>query len=297
MERMLGNLQNFIDFHLSNMNLMNTDTNLQMLFPYDTSIAMMMSVAKGVRDLHSCGLLHKDLKSTNVLFAPNKGWMDSGFTKTGDFEMGGAAGTGFWRAPEVLRAVKDGVRPILTRETDVYGFAMVCYEILTGYFPFQGYRLSDYEIVLSGQRPQLPNNLTAMLWKLLCSCWDANPRNWPTFSDIVGNLKDGYDQLIVGNNEAYQQSEEFSITVEKWSRSVELTLGDAGQDSNYNSDQSNGEGCNSDHNTDKSPVQPSYARRVASRDAGPSGASPAWENRHAPPGDEGSIFAHGTPNN
>lgn len=114
MERMLGNLQNFIDFHLSNMNLMNTDTNLQMLFPYDTSIAMMMSVAKGVRDLHSCGLLHKDLKSTNVLFAPNKGWMDSGFTKTGDFEMGGAAGTGFWRAPEVLRAVKDGVRPILT---------------------------------------------------------------------------------------------------------------------------------------------------------------------------------------
>lgn len=93
--------------------------------------------------------------------------MDSGFTKTADFEMGGAAGTGFWRSPEVLRAVKDGVRPILTRETDVYGFAMVCYEILTGFFPLQGYRLSDYEIVLSGQRPQLPNNLTAMLWKLL----------------------------------------------------------------------------------------------------------------------------------
>jgi hypothetical protein len=113
-----------------------------------------------------------------------------------------------------------------------------------------------------------------MLWKLLCSCWDANPRNRPTFSDIVGNLKDEYDQLIVGNNEAYQQSEEFRITVEKWSISVELTLGDAGQDSNYNSDQSNGEGCNSDHNTDKSPVQPSYVRRVASRDAGPSGGFP-----------------------
>jgi hypothetical protein len=55
MERMVGNLRNFIDFHLSNMNLMNNDMNLQMLFPYDTSIAMMMSVAKGVRDLHSCG--------------------------------------------------------------------------------------------------------------------------------------------------------------------------------------------------------------------------------------------------
>jgi hypothetical protein len=70
---------------------------------------------------------------------------------------------------------------------------MVCYEILTGYFSFQGYRLSDYEIVLSGQRPQLPNNLTAMLWKLLCSCWDANPRNRPTFSDVVGNIKDEYE--------------------------------------------------------------------------------------------------------
>ncbi len=80
-------------------------------------------------------------------------------------------------------------------------------------------------------------------------------------------------------------------------KNVELAPGDAGQDSNYYSDQSNGEGCNSDHNTDKSPVQPSYARRVASRDAGPSAASPAWEHRHAPPGDEGSIFAPGTPNN
>lgn len=36
-----------------------------------------------------------DLKSTNVLLAPNTGWMDSGFMKTADFEMGGAAGTGF----------------------------------------------------------------------------------------------------------------------------------------------------------------------------------------------------------
>jgi len=206
------------------MNLMNTDMNLQMLFLYDTSIAMMMSVANEVRDLHSCGLLHKDLKSTNVLLAPNKGWMDSGFTKTADFEMGGAASTGFWSAPEVLRAVKDGVRPILTWETDVYGFAMVCYEILTGYFPFQGYQLSDYEIVLSGQRPQLPNNLTAMLWKLLCSCWDSNPRNRPTFSDIVGNLKDEYDRLIVGNSEAYQQSEEFRIRSgpEVWSLQLEM---------------------------------------------------------------------------
>jgi hypothetical protein len=55
MERMVRNLRNFINFHLSNMSLMNTDMNLQMLFPYDTSIAIMMSVAKGVRDLHSCG--------------------------------------------------------------------------------------------------------------------------------------------------------------------------------------------------------------------------------------------------
>ncbi|CAK9202954.1 unnamed protein product [Sphagnum jensenii] len=69
------------------------------------------------------------------------------------------------------------------------------------------------------------------------------------------------------------------------------------RDSNHNSDRSNGEGSNSNHNTERSPAHPSYAGRVASRDAGRSGASPAWERRRAPSGDEGSIFAPGTPNN
>ncbi len=69
------------------------------------------------------------------------------------------------------------------------------------------------------------------------------------------------------------------------------------RDSNHNSDRSNGEGSNSNHNTERSPAHPSYAGRVSSRDAGRSGASPAWERRRAPSGDEGSIFAPGTPNN
>ncbi|KAH9541920.1 hypothetical protein CY35_14G089500 [Sphagnum magellanicum] len=69
------------------------------------------------------------------------------------------------------------------------------------------------------------------------------------------------------------------------------------RDSNHNSNRSNGEGSNSNHNTERSPAHPSYAGKVASRDAGRSGASPAWERRRAPSGDEGSIFAPGTPNN
>ncbi len=38
---------------------------------------------------------------------------------------------------------------------DVYGFEMVCYELLTGLIPFQGHSLLDYKLVLSGGRPEL----------------------------------------------------------------------------------------------------------------------------------------------
>jgi hypothetical protein len=42
---------------------------------------------------------------------------------------------------------------------DAYGFEMVCYELLTGFIPFEGHCLSDYELVLSGGRPELPDLL------------------------------------------------------------------------------------------------------------------------------------------
>jgi serine/threonine protein kinase len=97
-------------------------------------------------------------------------------------------GTGFWRAPEVLKALKDGVTPKLTEKADVYSFAMVFYEVVTGLTPFADHPLSDYDHVLAGNRPMLPHDLPKGVTTLLHKCWDMDPRQRPRFTQIVRTL-------------------------------------------------------------------------------------------------------------
>jgi serine/threonine protein kinase len=99
-------------------------------------------------------------------------------------------GTGFWRPPEVLKAVKEDIRPTFTTAADVYGFGMVCYELLTGHIPFQceGVLRTDYDAVLSGRRPKLPDYLSPGMTQLLLKCWHHDPCQRPTWDEIMGTL-------------------------------------------------------------------------------------------------------------
>jgi serine/threonine protein kinase len=65
------------------------------------------NVAKGMDWLHSCNIVHRDLKASNVLMG--KGFIESrGTIYVADFECSiGVIGTGFFRAPEILQACKD----------------------------------------------------------------------------------------------------------------------------------------------------------------------------------------------
>jgi hypothetical protein len=67
------------------------------------------------------------------------------------------------------------------------------------------------------------------------------------------------------------------------------------RDSNHNSDRSSAEG--SSHNTDRSPMHPSYPGRLTTREAGRGASSPAWEKGRRASGDDGLVFAPGTPVN
>jgi serine/threonine protein kinase len=60
--------------------------------------------------------------------------------KIGDYESSDdVVGTESWRPPEVLRALRDGspLELVYSPAVDVYGFGMVCYEILTGRISFR----------------------------------------------------------------------------------------------------------------------------------------------------------------
>jgi serine/threonine protein kinase len=162
MEWMVGDLGNFMDLSLMPSKWDSALNNL-----YDMYV--MLSIARQMKKLHTSGLLHQDLKALNILLGrvsvkithKDIVWLPmlsqhllNISLKIGDYERSeGVIGLRLWRAPEVLQALKDGMKPLFTCKTDIYSFAMVCSEILTGCTPFQGHHLSDYDLVLSGKRP------------------------------------------------------------------------------------------------------------------------------------------------
>ena len=189
LERMWGDLRRVVDHKMQK-------SSGGPPFDYDTATLIMLEIAGGMLELHQRGVIHRDLKASNVL-------VDSGYgvdprdetfeCKIADFESSvGVVGTGFWRAPEILRAVRDGEVKLLdlfTQESDVYSYAMTCYEILTGGLPFHGHPRTDYDFVLNGGRPELPEWVTSELKELLERCWHSNPSCRPKFAEIMDTLQ------------------------------------------------------------------------------------------------------------
>lgn len=96
-----------------------------------------LDVAEGMAFLHRSGVLHRDLKSANILLG------DDGRAKIADFGLSsfratcashatGLIGTVAWTAPEIF------LGGAFRQECDVYSFGVVLWEVVTGDEPWAG---------------------------------------------------------------------------------------------------------------------------------------------------------------
>jgi serine/threonine protein kinase len=161
-------------------------------FSKEEAEEIMYRVACGMDWLCKFDIVHRDLKASNVLV---RKLAHGGYAcYVAEYECSvGVVGTEFWRAPEILQACKErnvSQRPeLFTAAADAYSYGMVCYEILTGKFPFEGHARNDYDLVINGQRPELPHYVDERARELLCWCWQADPAARPSSAEITTFLE------------------------------------------------------------------------------------------------------------
>jgi serine/threonine protein kinase len=228
MDAYRGDLRNLIDKRMDYLkspmrsNMQDDDTTQMMPFSYISTLSIMMQIAVGMEDLCEIGIIHRDLKASNIFVVPAEYEKDGRiqfhnsrkvelkedlaydtfWVYVGDYESSdGVVGTGFWRPPEVLKALKEDITPTYTTAVDVYGFGMVCYELLTGHLPFEceGIRMTDYDAVLSGRRPKLPDYLSPGMTQLLLKCWHHDPCQRPGWDEIKETI-DTEHMILLGED-------------------------------------------------------------------------------------------------
>ncbi|KAG0567655.1 hypothetical protein KC19_7G151500 [Ceratodon purpureus] len=220
MEKYDCSLRNVLNKH------MNQDDSKARPLPDVIALLTIIQIAIGMWFLHDNNIIHRDLKADNVFVT----LCSSGVplhSYIGDFDVASnVVGTLFWRAPEVLQALKDGNRhPVFTRKADVYSYAMTCYEILTGGVPLEGVAASNYDAVLVDRmRPKLPSDLNPKLKGLLERCWHQDPQVRPTFKEILVELRELHKELIAGSELVSEYIEDMFRDAMNSVDSLEATL-------------------------------------------------------------------------
>jgi len=155
-------------------------------------VRIALDVVKGMNYLHrsSPPVVHRDLKSPNLLV--DKNWT----VKVCDFGLSrikhntfltskSSAGTPEWMAPEVLR------NELSDEKSDVYSFGVILWELSTLQQPWAG--MNPIQVVgavgFQHRRLPIPENTDPSIANIIQACWRTDPRQRPSFSDIMQELK------------------------------------------------------------------------------------------------------------
>jgi serine/threonine protein kinase len=138
----------------------------------DELIPVLVSIADGLADLHRRGVVHRDVKPQNILFAADRAKLaDFGLALAGDSEglseltaPGTAVGTLSYLAPEVLAGER------ASAAADVYALGVVAFVGLTGELPNPAGSMA--ELVSASQAPARRASSVA-------------PELGPAFDDVI----------------------------------------------------------------------------------------------------------------
>lgn len=186
-----GSLRNIIDMDISGLSPDSWD--------YTKKLINIYGIACGMQYLHANNIIHRDLKAENILMDEflNPKIADFGLSKINDIlsismnfqPQKGFKGTPIYMAPEIFAEEK------YSKAIDVYSFAFIIFEIMTGQIPFKNFQFFQLikKVSIQGFRPKIEDDVPNAYKELIERCWFQDPDERPSFDQIVDELKNNHE--------------------------------------------------------------------------------------------------------
>uniref|UniRef100_A0A3Q0QYB6 Mitogen-activated protein kinase kinase kinase n=1 Tax=Amphilophus citrinellus TaxID=61819 RepID=A0A3Q0QYB6_AMPCI len=164
-------------------------------------------IASGMNYLHLHKIIHRDLKSPNVLVTHNDTVKISDFGTSKELSDKSTkmsfAGTVAWMAPEVIRN-----EPV-SEKVDIWSFGVVLWELLTGEIPYKDVDSSAiiWGVGSNSLHLPVPSTCPDGFKILMKQTWQGKPRNRPSFRQILLHLDIASADVLGAPQETYFKSQ------------------------------------------------------------------------------------------
>jgi len=170
--------------------------------PWKIRYQISLDIAFGLFDLHNENVLHRDLKSLNVLLDNNlrAKLTDFGLSKvktetTSASKVGNkTVGSVMWMAPELFnRKTRKH-----TKMSDIYAMGITFWEIASRKIPYEdadGNQQLVMKWIEEGEKEIIPEDCPSNYASLFQQCWDGDANKRPELSKVINSLKSSKEVL------------------------------------------------------------------------------------------------------
>ncbi len=91
--------------------------------------------------------------------------------------------------------------------SDIYSFALVCWNLLTRQIPFDGLAPVQvaFAVACEGTRPDIPPHIPEYIARIISSCWEQEQLKRPPFAHVSMGLSK-YSSIVARNDKVFSEN-------------------------------------------------------------------------------------------
>ena len=162
--------------------------------PIRKSISIAKQICEGLDEAHRLGVVHRDLKSNNIMIDKegNVRIMDFGIARS--LEANGITGAGVMIGTPEYMSPEQVEGKEVDQRSDIYSLGVILYEMLTGRVPFKGETALSIAMKHKSEAPQNPrwlnDQIPDRLSRLVLMCLEKNrERRYESAQFLLSALK------------------------------------------------------------------------------------------------------------